>query len=169
MRNSKLVTLLGLIVVIIAGVFLWDVKVSKTSYSTDTSPKHETKIKETTITGLEDGHQPWRKACPGYPAPFDDRLSPVLSYYKRTENAPTTVQINFDWSVATYFDIYRMTEIGGPVKKVVSNFPSNAHTAIDTPPADARLLYYCIVALDKENGQSVSRSLMQVTGPSLGI
>lgn len=165
MKNSKLVTLIGFVAVIILGWSLWDVKVLKTSYSTDSSPEQGVSIKETKIADLAGGQQPWRMTCPGYPAPLDDRLIPILSYYKKTENAPTTVQINFDWSVAPFYNIYRMSEIGGPAKKIISNFPSNAHTAMDTPPTDTELLYYCIVALDKENGQPIFRSLVQVTGP----
>lgn len=74
---------------------------------------------------------------------------------------PPFVQINFDYSRAPAYNIYRSTDLS-TWNKIISDFPSNAHTAVDyNISADSNIYYYCIAALDKE-GRETFRSLTGV-------
>lgn len=79
--------------------------------------------------------------------------TPVLFY---APGLKPYIQINFDWSVADSFNIYRAMNSGGPWQKVVSDLPSNAHTAVDYDfPRDARILYYRISSVNKNGTESI--------------
>lgn len=65
------------------------------------------------------------------------------------------VQINFDWSVAKNFNIYRSVDEATNWQKTISNFPSNAHTAVDYDyPKNAKVLYYRITSIDEQGRES---------------
>lgn len=87
--------------------------------------------------------------------------APTLTF---TQGAKPFVQINFDYSIAKLFNIYRSTSAIGGWQKIISNFPSNAHTAIDYDyPKNITVLYYQITSIDeqgKESTPSVASSVL---------
>jgi hypothetical protein len=79
--------------------------------------------------------------------------APTLTF---TQGAKPFVQINFDYSIAKLFNIYRSISATNGWQKIISNFPSNAHTAVDYDyPKDAKVLYYKIVSVDERGQESV--------------
>ncbi len=65
------------------------------------------------------------------------------------------VQINIDWSIAPYFNIYRARHEDGPWEKIIDRFPSRAHTAVDYfYPRDAHIVYYRITAVGTQGNES---------------
>ena len=86
--------------------------------------------------------------------------TPVLTY---TEGVKPSVQINFDWNVADRFNIYRSTSESGNYEKIISDFPANAHTAVDYDfPKDATTLYYRITYLDQNGKESNPSEIVSV-------
>lgn len=62
------------------------------------------------------------------------------------------IQINWDWRIANYFNIYRATNSRGPWEKIITNYPQTAHTAVDyNHPNDIETLYYRITSTDRMN------------------
>lgn len=78
--------------------------------------------------------------------------TPTLTFNQGTK---PFIQINFDWSIAKLFNIYRSTSATNGWQKIISNLPSSAHTAVDYDyPKDANVLYYRIVSVDKQGKES---------------
>ena len=76
------------------------------------------------------------------------------------------IQINWNYDIADYFNIYRATTPSGPWKKIISNFPKIAHTAVDyNYPKNVKVLYYRITSADKKLNESTPSkiSLIKVT------
>lgn len=65
------------------------------------------------------------------------------------------IQINWNYDIADYFNIYRSTTPNGPWEKIISNFPKIAHTAVDyNYPKNIEVLYYRITTTDKKLNES---------------
>lgn len=78
--------------------------------------------------------------------------APILIF---TQGAKPFVQINFDYTIAKLFNIYRSTSATSSWQKIISNFPSNAHTAVDYDyPKSANTLYYRITSVDEQGKES---------------
>jgi hypothetical protein len=78
--------------------------------------------------------------------------APVL-YYSEATNP--YVQINWNYSIADYFNVYRAESEEGPWKKIIEALPQSAHTAVDYDiPEGASVLYYRITSLDGEHRES---------------
>jgi len=78
--------------------------------------------------------------------------APTLSYL---EGASPFVQINWNWEIADYFNIYRASSLEGPWEKIIGLFPKSAHTAVDYHlPEGVDTLYYKIASVDKEGNES---------------
>jgi len=61
-------------------------------------------------------------------------------------------QINWNWEIAEFFNVYRAINPNGPWEKIITNFPQGAHTAVDyNYPKDTKTLYYRITSTDKLN------------------
>lgn len=92
--------------------------------------------------------------------------APGLSFMGMSSDKPF-VQINLiDWSIAPYFNIYRSTNNNGPWEKIISKFPQSAHTAVDFHyPKDAKILYYKITSVDKNNNESLPSQVSSVKIP----
>ena len=76
------------------------------------------------------------------------------------------IQINWNWDIADYFNIYRAITPSGPWEKIISNFPKIAHTAVDyNYPKNVEVLYYRITTADKKLNESKPSkiSLIKVT------
>ncbi|MEK7104020.1 MAG: hypothetical protein AAB842_01295, partial [Patescibacteria group bacterium] len=85
--------------------------------------------------------------------------APTLTYYPASMAEKSFVQINWNWEIADYFNIYRATNSKGHSEgsweKIIANFPKGAHTAVDySISKDAEILIYRIVALDKNGVES---------------
>ena len=86
--------------------------------------------------------------------------TPIL-YYIQGEKP--LVQINFNWSAAEFFNIYRATNPNGPWIKIIDHFLGSSHTAVDFDfPKNTKTLYYRVAAINKggtENAPSGSASI----------
>lgn len=86
--------------------------------------------------------------------------TPTLTF---NQGAKPFIQINFDYSIAKLFNIYRSISATNGWQKVISNFPSNAHTAVDYDyPKDAKVLYYRIVSVDEQGQESAPSPIASV-------
>ncbi len=83
-------------------------------------------------------------------SPAIPQSSPAPTLYYLEGEKPF-IQIIFDWSIAEYFNIYRAAAAGGPWIKIIENFPSAAHTAVDYHfPKNSKTLYYRVVPIGKD-------------------
>ena len=72
-----------------------------------------------------------------------------------SQGATQSIQINWNYEIADKFNVYRSTAPNGPWQKIISNFPSSAHTAVDSDyPKDASILYYRITSVDNSGSES---------------
>jgi len=78
--------------------------------------------------------------------------APILSFIYGEKSF---IQINWNWDIADYFNIYRSTTPSGPWEKIISNFQKIAHTAVDyNYPKNVEVLYYRITSTDKKLNES---------------
>jgi len=78
---------------------------------------------------------------------------PVLSYLG--DSATPYVQINWNYEIADYFNVYRAESERGPWEKIIELFPQSAHTAVDyNIPEDTGTLYYKITSADRDGNES---------------
>lgn len=86
--------------------------------------------------------------------------APTLTF---NQGVKPFVQINFDYSIAKLFNIYRSISATDGWQKIISNFPSGAHTAVDYDyPKDAKVLYYRIVSVDERGKESAPSPIASV-------
>lgn len=73
--------------------------------------------------------------------------------------AKPSVQINFDYSIAKKFNIYRSVITTGGWRLIIPNFPANAHTAVDYsfPNNCSATFYYRVTPVD-DSGKEVTPS-----------
>jgi hypothetical protein len=89
--------------------------------------------------------------------------APILSF---VYGEKSFIQINWNWDIADYFNIYRATTPSGPWEKIISSFPKIAHTAVDyNYPKNIEVLYYRITSTDKKLNESKPSeiSLIKIT------
>lgn len=89
--------------------------------------------------------------------------APILSF---VSGEKSFIQINWNYDIADYFNIYRSITPSGPWEKIISNFPKIAHTAVDyNYPKNAEILYYRITTIDKKLNESKPSkiSLIKIT------
>lgn len=88
--------------------------------------------------------------------------APILSFL---QGAKPFVQINFDYTIAQKFNIYRSVIPSGGWRLIIPNFPATAHTAVDNsfPNNCAATFYYRVAAVDesgKEGTPSKTASIL---------
>lgn len=88
--------------------------------------------------------------------------APILTFL---QGAKPSVQINFDYTIAQKFNIYRSVISTDGWRLVIPNFPASAHTAVDysLPNNCAATLYYRVAAVDergKEGTPSKTASIL---------
>ena len=79
--------------------------------------------------------------------------APTLSYHNA--GPKHFVQINWNYGIADYFNVYRAKNKEGPWKKIIELFPQSAHTAVDSDmPEGVNIFYYKVASVDDKGSES---------------
>ncbi|MDP3998313.1 MAG: hypothetical protein Q8P89_01695 [bacterium] len=91
--------------------------------------------------------------------------APTLTF---TQGAKPFVQINFDYTIATKFNIYRSVIPTDGWRVIIPNFPASAHTAVDysLPNNCAATLYYRVTAVDESGKEGTPSKTSSILVPA---